>query len=155
MPSIKQNTAQQKALANISKQLGEVAAMNSVIAGYADMDAFIGFPTASGRGKANVIKVPVEKGSKDMQKLIRIVTDIRSRIVKDILSQAAKHSIEMEPEDMEILNGCDTEEPETAEGPAAEDTETKTEPMATIAPQPQQMGFDGFPDGEAVPEEFM
>ena len=43
MPSIKQNTAQQRALVNISSQLDAVKSMNDILSGEAK-DTFIGFP---------------------------------------------------------------------------------------------------------------
>ena len=50
MPSIKQNTAQQRALVNISSQLDAVKSMNDILSGEAK-DTFIGFPSGSGRSR--------------------------------------------------------------------------------------------------------
>ena len=83
MPSIKQDTAQQKALNNIARQLDFVEAMNNVINGAAK-DTFVGF----GKGKG-IIKIPIEAGSKEYPKLIRVVRDVRTRTVKEIQTQAA------------------------------------------------------------------
>ena len=58
MPSIKQNTAQQRALVHISSQLDAVKSMNDILSGEAE-DTFIGFPSGSGRSKG-IIKIPVE-----------------------------------------------------------------------------------------------
>ena len=75
MPSIKQNTAQQRALVNISSQLDAVKSMNDILSGEAK-DTFIGFPSGSGRSRG-IIKIPVEADSKEYQKLLRVVRDIR------------------------------------------------------------------------------
>ena len=51
------------------------------------------------------VKIPVDADSKEYQKLLRVVRDIRSRTVKEIQAQASKFNIEMDQSDMDILNG--------------------------------------------------
>lgn len=155
MPSIKQDTAQQKALNNIARQLDFVEAMNNVINGAAK-DTFVGF----GKGKG-IIKIPIEAGSKEYPKLIRVVRDVRTRTVKEIQTQAAKFNIEMDKADMDIINGCDSaDEPEAVTPYAQEGPEGEGEMPAyaseTPTHQSQQMDFGaGYPADVGVPEEFM
>ena len=157
MPSIKQNTAQQRALVNISSQLDAVKSMNDILSGEAK-DTFIGFPRSRG-----IIKIPVEADSKEYQKLLRVVRDIRSRTVKEIQAQASKFNIEMDQSDMDILNGiASTEsaveaeevEPEEAQQPEAEAPyeEEEHEEPSYQTPQP---AYGGFHASEGVPEGFM
>lgn len=174
MPSIKQNTAQQRALVNISSQLDAVKSMNDILSGEAK-DTFIGFPSGSGRSRG-IIKIPVEADSKEYQKLLRVVRDIRSRTVKEIQAQASKFNIEMDQSDMDILNGiASTEsaveaeevEPEEAQQPEAEAPyeEEEHEEPSYQTPQPayggmnaspqQPMNYGGFHASEGVPEGFM
>lgn len=161
MPSIKQNTAQQRALVNISSQLDAVKSMNDILSGEAK-DTFIGFPSGSGRSRG-IIKIPVEADSKEYQKLLRVVRDIRSRTVKEIHAQASKFNIEMDQSDMDILNGiASTEsaveaeevEPEEAQQPEAEAPyeEEEHEEPSYQTPQP---AYGGFHASEGVPEGFM
>ena len=161
MPSIKQNTAQQRALVNISSQLDAVKSMNDILSGEAK-DTFIGFPSGSGRSRG-IIKIPVEDDSKEYQKLLRVVRDILSRTVKEIQAQASKFNIEMDQSDMDILNGiASTEsaveaeevEPEEAQQPEAEAPyeEEEHEEPSYQTPQP---AYGGFHASEGVPEGFM
>ena len=174
MPSIKQNTAQQRALVNISSQLDAVKSMNDILSGEAE-DTFIGFPSGSGRSKG-IIKIPVEADSKEYQKLLRVVRDIRSRTVKEIQAQATKFNIVMDQSDMDILNGiaasesaaeAEETEPEETQQPEAKAPyeEEEHEEPSYQTPQPayggmnaspqQPMNYGGFPASEGVPEEFM
>ena len=148
MPSIKQNTAQQRALVNISSQLDAVKSMNDIL---------------SGEAKDTFIEIPVEADSKEYQKLLRVVRDIRSRTVKEIQAQASKFNIEMDQSDMDILNGiASTEsaveaeevEPEEAQQPEAEAPyeEEEHEEPSYQTPQP---AYGGFHASEGVPEGFM
>lgn len=102
MPSIKQNPAQQKALNNISKQLTEVETLNSVLSG--SHNIFIGIQTGEGRGKGSTGKIALDN-DKDLQRVLRVVRDVRSRIVKDIRAQASKYEIELEEDENAILDG--------------------------------------------------
>lgn len=77
MPSIKQNTAQQRALVNISSQLDAVKSMNDILSGEAK-DTFIGFPAAAAEA---------EESSKSLSK--PTARSIRSSCASSATSAAA------------------------------------------------------------------
>ena len=162
MPSIKQNTAQQRALVHISSQLDAVKSMNDILSGEAE-DTFIGFPSGSGRSKG-IIKIPVEADSKEYQKLLRVVRDIRSRTVKEIQAQATKFNGIAASESAAEAEETEPEETQQPEAEAPYEEEEHEEPSYQT-PQPayggmnaspqQPMNYGGFPASEGVPEEFM
>ena len=98
MPSIRNNEAQQKALNEVSKALGELKSL-AYFAQVDNWDAPVTLAFGNGETAHSAIRVAlnpseVKDDAKDVAAIIRILQTRRIRVIKDILQKTEKWDIE-------------------------------------------------------------
>lgn len=154
MPSIRNNEAQQKALNEVSKALGELKSL-TYFAQVDNWDAPVTLAFGNGETAHSAIRIAlnpseVKDDAKDVATIIRILQTRRNRVIKDIMQKTEKWDIELSEAEQALLEGAaipgkrrrrkkaDDEEAVSTEIPAeaaaSEDEEVPVQPDAGFEP---------------------
>ena len=107
MPSIRNNEAQQKALNEVSKALGELKSL-AYFAQVDNWDAPVTLAFGNGETAHSAIRVAlnpseVKDDAKDVAAIIRILQTRRNRVIKDIMQKTEKWDIELSEAEQALL----------------------------------------------------
>lgn len=110
MPSIRNNEAQQKALNEVSKALGELKSL-TYFAQVDNWDAPVTLAFGNGETAHSAIRVAlnpseVKDDAKDVAAIIRILQTRRNRVIKDIMQKTEKWDIELSEAEQALLEGA-------------------------------------------------
>ena len=110
MPSIRNNEAQQKALNEVSKALGELKSL-AYFAQVDNWDAPVTLAFGNGETAHSAIRVAlnpseVKDDAKDVAAIIRILQTRRNRVIKDIMQKTEKWDIELSEAEQALLEGA-------------------------------------------------
>ena len=110
MPSIRNNEAQQKALNEVSKALGELKSL-AYFAQVDNWDSPVTLAFGNGETAHSAIRVAlnpseVKDDAKDVAAIIRILQTRRNRVIKDIMQKTEKWDIELSEAEQALLEGA-------------------------------------------------